>query len=150
MASSTSPTSRSSARTSRTAATASWMPRVAARGERSKRTTADPLGRRTHTRPAAPAAGLARFRSSDRSAELLRDALRLEEQEQVVASARLAVGAAHVEAAERMAADHRAGALAVQVQVADEELVARALELRRVPRVDRAREPVVRVVRDLE
>src|ERR1044072_7667870 len=31
-----------------------------------------------------------------------------------------------------------------------EPTVARALELRRVPRVDRAREPVVRVVRDLE
>ena len=52
---------------------------------------------------------------------------RLQEQEQVVAAAGLGVGARHVEAAERMDADQRAGALAVQVEVADEELLARAL-----------------------
>src|SRR5262249_32932807 len=61
--------------------------------------------------------------------QLLRHALRLQEQQQVVAAAGLAVGAAHVEAAERVAAHHRAGALAVQVEVADEELLARLLQL---------------------
>src|SRR5205085_6719425 len=79
---------------------------------------------------------------STRLPELLRDALRLQEQQQVVASAGLRVGAAHVEAAERVRADDRAGALAVDVQVADEELALRALDLLRVLRVHRAGQPV--------
>src|SRR5215475_8814351 len=53
---------------------------------------------------------------------LLRDALGLQKQQQVIATAGLGVRAAHVEAAERMAAHDRSGALAVHVEVPDEEL----------------------------
>src|SRR5688572_6195730 len=75
--------------------------------------------------------------------ELLGHGLRLEEEEQVVAPPRLAVRAAHVEAAEGVAADHGARALAVQVEVADVEALAREGELVTVARPDRARQPVV-------
>ena len=50
--------------------------------------------------------------------DLLRDRLGLREEAEVVAPARLRVGARHVEAAEGMDADERAGALAVEIQVA--------------------------------
>src|SRR5947209_10716366 len=53
----------------------------------------------------------------------------LEEEAEVVAPAGLRVSAAHVEAAERVYADERARALAVEVEVADVELAPRAFEL---------------------
>ena len=52
----------------------------------------------------------------------LRDRLLLREEIQVLAAAGLGVRAGHVEAAEGVHADERARALAVQVEVADEEL----------------------------
>ena len=52
-----------------------------------------------------------------------RDRFGLQEQQQVVGPAGLGIGPAHVEAAERVDADQRPGALAVHVEVADEELV---------------------------
>src|ERR671933_1548511 len=72
----------------------------------------------------------------------------LEEEGEVIAPARLRVGAAHVEAAEGVCADERARALAVEVEVADVELAARALQLLAVVRVDRAGQAVLRVVGD--
>src|SRR5437763_3050393 len=72
----------------------------------------------------------------------------LHEEAEVVAPAGLRVGAAHVEAAEGVRADERARALAVEVEVADVELAARALQLLAVVRVDRARQSVLRVVGD--
>src|SRR5258706_9624233 len=108
-----------------------WMRSGAEPGDRSSSTIVEPVGTgtccETCTRPVACATGRARVRMQPRLRQLLRDALRLQVQQQVVAPSRLAVGAAHVEATERVAAHHGAGALAVQVQVADEELVARPL-----------------------
>ena len=63
------------------------------------------------------------------SDEAFRYRLRLQEQQQVIRPAGLRIRARHVEAAERVRADHRARALAVEVQVADEEPLARLLEL---------------------
>src|SRR5690349_7744762 len=60
--------------------------------------------------------------------ELLGDTLALQKQQQIIAATDLRVGAGHVEAAERVRADHRAGDLAVQVEVADVELGAGALK----------------------
>src|SRR6266542_2800292 len=53
---------------------------------------------------------------------LLGDRLRLREEVEILATAGLRVGAGHVEAAERVHADERSRALAVQVEVAAEEL----------------------------
>src|SRR2546423_1465442 len=72
----------------------------------------------------------------------------LEEEGEVVAPARLRVRAAHLEAAERVRADERARALAVEVEIADVKLAARVLQLLAVVRVNRARQPVLRVVRN--
>src|ERR1043166_3095830 len=80
--------------------------------------------------------------------DLPRDRLRLQEEAEVIAAARFRVGARHVEAAERMDADQRAGALAVQIQIADEELLTGALELLLVVGEDGAGEAELRVVRD--
>src|ERR1043165_6950240 len=74
----------------------------------------------------------------------------LEEEGEIVAPAGLRVRAAHVEAAEGVRADERACALAVEVEVADVELAARALQLLAVVRVDRAGQAVLRVVGDAE
>src|SRR5438094_6835625 len=81
-------------------------------------------------------------------AHLLGDALGLQEQQQVIAAAGLGIGAAHVEPAEGMRPYDRARALAVHVEVADEELALGALDLLRVLRVDGAGQAVVRRVRD--
>src|ERR1039458_9816558 len=62
-------------------------------------------------------------------AQLLRDRLRLGKQQQIIRAAGLGVGPAHVESAKRMRADHCAGAPAVEVEIADVELLARAIEL---------------------
>src|SRR5262249_33685836 len=84
-------------------ATAYWKVRAAHR----------PEGRRSGTQVTNLASpGLAREGS-----ELLRDALGLEEQPEVVAPAGLAVGARHVESAERVDAHQRARALPVDVEV---------------------------------
>src|SRR4051794_18292212 len=49
-----------------------------------------------------------------------------------------------------MAANHRPGALPVQIQISDKELFASTVEMLRVPRVDCAREAILSVVRHLE
>src|SRR6059058_5775304 len=61
----------------------------------------------------------------------------LHEEAEVIAPAGFRVCAAHVEAAEGVRADERARALAVEVEVADVELAARALQLRAVYTNDR-------------
>ena len=69
---------------------------------------------------------------------------------EVVRAAGFGVGAAHVEAAEGMRADHGAGALAIEVEIADVELVAGAVELLAGAGVDGAGEAVLGVVGDGE
>lgn len=56
-----------------------------------------------------------------------------EELEQIIAAAGLGAAARHLEAAERMAADDRAGARAVDVNVARHQLRFHALDVRRAP-----------------
>ena len=76
--------------------------------------------------------------------------LPLREVHQVVGAARLRVGAREVEPAERVDADERAGAAAVQVEVAAwYSRLARSIRSMRGG-VDRARQAVARVVRDGE
>src|ERR1051325_3137796 len=72
----------------------------------------------------------------------------LKEKTEVVAPARLRVSARHVEAAERMYADERARAFSVEVEMADVNLATRAFEFLAVVRVDRARQSILRVVRN--
>src|SRR5262249_447480 len=74
-------------------------------------------------------AGSARRRRALLPRAFPRDRLRLKEETEVVAAAGFGVCAGHVETTERMHADHRAGALAVDVEVADEKLFVRALDL---------------------
>jgi DNA-binding NarL/FixJ family response regulator len=57
------------------------------------------------------------------------DGLGLGEEGEVVGAAGLGVGAAHIEAAEGMRSDHGAGALAIEVEIADVEVGFRAVEL---------------------
>ncbi len=83
-------------------------------------------------------------------ANLLRNALGLREQQQVIRSAGLGVGAAHIEAAEGVSPDHRARALAVQIEVADVELCLRAIELLARVRVDGSRQTILGIVGDLK
>src|SRR5205823_14128414 len=71
-----------------------------------------------------------RARSADQRLSRLEafdDDFGLEEQLQVVWAAGFGVGATHVEAAEWLGADERAGDLAVQVQIANLELGSRLL-----------------------
>src|SRR5574340_710212 len=70
--------------------------------------------------------------------DLLADALGLGEQEEVIRSARLGVGARHIEAAKRVRAHDGARALAIDVQVADVELALAALDLLAAGGVDGA------------
>src|SRR5260370_35466406 len=83
-------------------------------------------------------------------ANLLGNALRLCEQQQVIRPASLGVGAAHVEAAEGMRADHGPRALAIQVEVADVELLLRAIKLPMRGGVDGSRHPVSGMVGTLQ
>src|SRR5262249_39483323 len=55
--------------------------------------------------------------------------LRLHEQHQVIRTAGLRVRARHVESAERVRAHHGARTLAVEIKIADEELLARLAEM---------------------
>ena len=95
---------------------------------------------------ATTAAGTAALRLAD----LLSYRFGLREQVQVIRAAGLRIGARHVEAAEGMRADHRAGALAVDVQVADVELADGAVDLVARLGVDRAGQAELGVVGDLE
>ena len=72
--------------------------------------------------------------------QLLRDRLLLREEIKILAPARLRIRARHVEAAERDGRRRGAGALAVQVQVADEELALAARQplARRASRASRS------------
>src|SRR6185369_1984186 len=85
-----------------------------------------------------------------RRSNSLRSNLRLQEQQQVIASTCLRVSAGHVEATERMHPDERAGALAIQIQVADMKLFARAMQLCFVAAVDSPSQTELRVVCNLE
>src|ERR1700751_3920143 len=71
-------------------------------------------------------------------------------QQQVIRAASLRVRSGHVEAAEGMGAHHRAGALAIEVEVADVEGTSSVLELAAGVGIDRAGETVLRVVGDLK
>src|SRR6476646_1022837 len=82
--------------------------------------------------------------------DLLAYRLRLREQVEIVRTARFGVGPGHIEAAKGMRADHRASALAVDVQVADVEFADGAFDLVTRTGVDRARETELGVVRDFE
>ena len=61
--------------------------------------------------------------------DFLRHGFRLHEQQQVISSASLGVRARHVESAKRMRADHRTGAFAIQIEIADMKRFPRLLEL---------------------
>ena len=74
----------------------------------------------------------------------------MREQVQIIRAAGLGIGARHVEAAEGMRADHRSGALAVDVEVADVELADRAIDLVARVGVDRAGQAELGVVGDFE
>src|ERR1700693_1153427 len=80
--------------------------------------------------------------------DFLRDGLGLREEGEVLAPSGLGICPRHVEAAEGVHADQRARALAVQIQVAAEELPLPALEAPAVARVERARQAVLGVVGD--
>ena len=60
------------------------------------------------------------------------------------------IRARHVEPAERMAAHHRSGALAIQIEVADEEVFSGLIELFSAPGIDRSGQPEFRVVGDFQ
>jgi len=60
----------------------------------------------------------------------------LSEEEQIVSAARLRVGAAHIEAAEWMDADKRAGAFSVDIQIADVKVMASLFEIAAILRID--------------
>ncbi len=79
---------------------------------------------------------------------LFGDGLGLGEEEEIVGAAGFAVGARHIEATEGMSADHGAGALAVEVKVADVEVGAGAVELFAGAGVDGSGEAILGVVGD--
>ena len=83
-------------------------------------------------------------------ADFFGDALGLGEEEEIVGAAGFGVGAAHVEAAEGVGADHGSGALAVEVEVADVEFFAGAVELVAGAGVDGSGQAVLGVVGDGE
>src|SRR6266487_805402 len=80
--------------------------------------------------------------------DFLRDRFGLREEIEILAASGLRVGSRHVEPAERMHAHERARALAVQVEVAAEELPLTALEPLPVARIEGARQAVLRIVGD--
>src|SRR5579863_6870029 len=82
------------------------------------------------------------------SLDLPRDRLGLHEEQQVVAAAGFTIGSRHVETAERMHAHHGAGALAIEVEITNEELAARAFDLRVVFGVQRAGQSKLGIVCD--
>ena len=57
-----------------------------------------------------------------------RDHLGLGKQQQIVAPSGFGIGPGHIEPAEGMCADHRAGALAVEIKIAHVEARARFLQ----------------------
>src|SRR5580692_10122143 len=83
-------------------------------------------------------------------ADFFGDALGLGKQKQVVCAACFGVGSTHVEAAEGMCSDHGSGAFAIEVKIADVELLASAIELFAGACVDGSGEAVLGVVGDSE
>lgn len=77
------------------------------------------------------------------------DGFGLEEMAQVVASARLAVRAGEVEAAEGLHVHQRAGDLAIEIEIPDLEFMPGALQMAAIVGVDAPCQPVDRAVRDL-
>src|ERR1039458_6393781 len=73
--------------------------------------------------------------------QLLPDGFSLAEQIQVIRAARLGIRARHVEPAEGVRAHNRAGALAVDIQIAGVELAFGAFDLIFTGGVDRTGEP---------
>src|SRR5690348_1180720 len=92
----------------------------------------------------------ARWSASLMKLQFLADRLGLAEEVQIVGAAGLGVGAGHIESAERIRADHRAGALAIDIEIADVELAHRAVDLLLAGGVDRAGQTVLGVVGDGE
>ena len=74
----------------------------------------------------------------------------MQEQQQIIFSAGLGVCAGHVEAAERMCADQRAGALTVQVQISDVERFFSLPDFFRILRIDRTGQTKFRIVGDFQ
>jgi hypothetical protein len=72
--------------------------------------------------------------------------LGLQEQQQVIRTARFGVRSGHVEAAEGVRADHGAGAFPVEIQVADVEALLGFPQMFGVIGEDRAGQPVLRIV----
>src|SRR5262245_28529020 len=79
---------------------------------------------------------------------ILRDRARQHELQQIVGAASLAADARELEAAERLAADHGAGAGTVEIKIADHEFSGRAIEIRRATRIDAAGQSEFRVICD--
>ncbi len=67
-------------------------------------------------------------RSRTNRLKTIRDRLALRKQQQIIRPAGFRVGAAHVESAKRLHTNQRAGAFAVEIQIADMKLFAGALE----------------------
>src|SRR5437588_1221434 len=79
---------------------------------------------------------------------LVSDHLGLEKVQQILGPAGLAVGARHVEPAERVGPHERAGGLSVEIEIAAHELPPGLRQLLRVQGVDRPRQPVRGAVGD--
>src|SRR5215470_10751873 len=75
------------------------------------------------------------------SANFFRDGFGLQEEQQVIFPAGLGIRSGHVEAAKGMRADHRAGALAVQIKIPDVEHFFGLADLFGVLRVHRSGQP---------
>src|SRR5437867_809906 len=80
------------------------------------------------------------------ASEALRDSLHLKELQQVVRPARLGVRPRQIEAAEGLHARQRAGALAIDVEVAHVEVAPGDLDAAAILRIQRAGQAVERVV----
>ena len=91
-----------------------------------------------------------RFRREAVAHDVFGDDARDQELEQIIAAAGFGAAAAHLESAERMPPDDRAGAAAVDVNVAGDQLGFDALDVRRAAREKSAGERVVGAVRDFD
>src|SRR5262249_38665189 len=81
---------------------------------------------------------------------LFGDGLRLREEKQVVRAACLGIGARHIEAPEWVHTNQRASALAVDIEIAGEELTLGLRDASAVAREERTGQPVLGVVGDGE
>src|ERR1700722_19850159 len=84
------------------------------------------------------------------SRNLLGNRFGLQELEQVIRAARFGIRSRHIEPTKRMGAPHGARALAIDVQVAHEELLARLADFLPVVGVNRARQSIFGIVRQFQ